>query len=55
MRMLKGSTGLGRIFALVAVVIFVVAALGEWPSDLDEDVEPVALGLAFLAASFVVP
>ena len=55
MRMLKGSTGLGRILALVAVVIFVVAAIGEWPSDLQDDVEPVALGLAFLAASFVVP
>ena len=47
--------GPSRLLALVAVVIFAVAALGEWPSDLQDDVEPVALGLAVLAASFVVP
>jgi hypothetical protein len=45
----------GRILALIAVVIFVLAALGEWPDSLSDDLEPVALGLAFLAASFVVP
>ena len=45
----------GRILALVAVVIFVLAALGAWPDDLRDDLEPVALGLAFLAASFVLP
>ena len=45
----------GRILALIAVVIFVLAAVGEWPQDLSDDLEPVALGLAFLAASFVVP
>ena len=49
------SMGLGRILALIAVIIFVVAAIGEWPDDLRDDVEPVALGLAFLAASFVFP
>jgi len=47
--------GLGRVLALVAAVIFTVAALGEWPEDLQDDVEPIALGLAVLAASFVVP
>jgi hypothetical protein len=53
---MRGLTGMGfgRILALVAVIIFVVASIGEWPSDLD-DFEPVSLGLAFLAASFVVP
>jgi hypothetical protein len=51
----RTGTGFGKLFALVAAVIFVVAAIGEWPSDLQDDVEPVALGLAFLAASFVVP
>ena len=45
----------GRILALVAAIIFVVAALGQWPDSLADDVEPVALGLAFLAASFVLP
>ena len=45
----------GRIIALVALVIFVLASFGDWPDDLRDDVEPVALGLAFLAASFVVP
>ncbi len=54
MRGLTTGMGLGRLLALVAVIIFVVAAIGEWPSDLD-DFEPVSLGLAFLAASFVVP
>ena len=42
----------GRLLALVAVIIFVVAAIGEWPADLD-DFEPIALGLAFLAGSLV--
>ena len=45
----------GRLLALVAVIIFVLAAFGVWPDDLRDDVEPVALGLAFLAASFVAP
>jgi hypothetical protein len=43
-----------RLLALIATIIFVVAALGEWPSNLRDDVEPIALGLAFLASSFVV-
>lgn len=46
---------LGRILALVAVIIFVLAAVDAWPDGLRGDLEPVALGLAFLAASFVVP
>jgi hypothetical protein len=37
------------------VIVFVLAALGAWPDGLQDDVEPLALGLAFLAASFVVP
>jgi len=45
--------GAGRLLALIATIIFVVAALGEWPDSLRNDVEPVALGLAFLAGSFV--
>ena len=46
---------IGKILALIAVVIFVLAAVGAWPDSLAEDLEPVALGLAVLAASFVVP
>lgn len=53
MRGLPLSTG--RILALVAVVIFALASLGAWPDDIADDVEPVALGLAFFAASFVLP
>jgi hypothetical protein len=49
------SLTIGKLLALVAVVIFVIAAVGEWPDDLRDDLEPVALGLAFLAASFVLP
>ncbi len=53
MRSPKMSTG--RILALVAVIIFALASLGEWPTSLADEVEPIALGLAFLAASFVLP
>lgn len=42
-----------KLLALVAVIIFVLAAIGSWPDSLQDDVEPVALGLAFLAGSFV--
>jgi hypothetical protein len=45
----------GKILALIAVAIFIFAAVGAWPDDLREDLEPVALGLAFFAASFIVP
>lgn len=55
MRMFSKGMGTGRILALVAAAIFVLAAIGEWPTDLQDDVEPVALGLAFLAASLVFP
>jgi hypothetical protein len=53
--MMRLNFGPGRILAIVATVVFVVAALGEWPSDWQDDVEPIALGLALLAASFAVP
>jgi hypothetical protein len=50
---MKALSG-GKLLALVAVVIFVLAAIGSWPDSLQDDVEPVALGLAFLAGSFVI-
>ena len=53
--MRRGDFGTGRILALIAVIIFILASLGAWPDSLRDDVEPVALGLAFLAASFVLP
>ena len=37
---------IGKILALVAVIIFVLASLGDWPSSLGKTFEPVALGLA---------
>jgi hypothetical protein len=49
--MFSKGAGLGRILALAAVVVFALAAIGEWPSDLEDDLEPVALGLALLAGS----
>jgi hypothetical protein len=49
------ALGPSRILAIIAAIILAVAALGEWPSDLQDDVEPVALGLAVLAASFALP
>ena len=52
---MRFSLGPGRILALIAMVIFVIAAIGEWPDSLADDVDAVPLGLAFLAASFVVP
>ena len=51
--MKTGAWAPSRILALIAVIIFVLASLGAWPDSLGKDVEPVALGLAFLAASFV--
>ena len=44
-----------RLLAIVAAIIFLVVALGEWPSDLQDDVEPVAVGLAVLAVSLALP
>ena len=44
----------GRLLALIAVVIFVLAGVDAWPDDLADDFEPVAIGLAVFAASFVV-
>jgi hypothetical protein len=46
---------ISRILALVAAIIFIVAALGIWPDSLRDDIEPVALGLAVLALSFAIP
>jgi hypothetical protein len=45
----------GRIAAVVAFIIFVLAAFGIWPDELRDDVEPVALGLAFVAAALLLP
>jgi len=53
--MFAKGMGTGRLLALVAVVIFVLAALGKWPTSLRDDVEPIALGLAFLAAAVALP
>lgn len=53
--MIGRGMGTGRILALVAAVIFVLAALGSWPDSLQDDVEPIALGLAFLAAAIALP
>lgn len=50
-----GTFGIGRILALIAVVIFALAAFDAWPDSLAEEVQAVPLGLAFLAASFVLP
>ena len=44
---------MSKALALIAVVMFFLAAFGAWPGVLS-DAEPIALGLAFLAASFVV-
>jgi len=43
-----------KVCALIALVIFVLAAFGAWPNVL-ADAEPIALGLAFIAASMVLP
>ena len=53
--MFARGMGTGRLLALVAAVIFVLAAIGSWPDSLRDDVEPVALGLAFLAAAVALP
>jgi hypothetical protein len=52
---MRMTIGPGRLLALIAVIIFVLAAFDAWPSSLEDDVQAVPLGLAFLAASFVVP
>lgn len=46
----KGWIVLGLLAA--AIVCFVFASTGWWPDDLQDDLEPVALGLAFLAVAF---
>ena len=53
--MFAKGMGTGRLLALVACIIFVLAAIGSWPNSLRDDVEPVALGLAFLAAAVALP
>jgi hypothetical protein len=47
--------GTGRLLAIVACIIFVLAAIGSWPDSLRDDIEPIALGLAFLAAAVALP
>lgn len=46
----KGWIVFGLI--LIAVVLFFTASLGWFPDDLREDLEPVAMGLAFLGVAF---
>ena len=53
--MFAKGMGTGRLLAIVAVVIFLLAAFGKWPTSLRDDIEPVALGLAFLAAAVALP
>ena len=43
-----------KLLALIAVIIFVLSAVGSWPDSLADDVEPIALGLALLAGSQLV-
>jgi hypothetical protein len=52
---MRGSWGASRILVLIAVIVFVLAALDAWPDDLRDNLEPVALGLALFAASFLLP
>jgi hypothetical protein len=44
----------GRLLALAAVIVFILAAIGAWPDSLADDVEPLALGLALFAGSFLI-
>ena len=53
--MFAKGMGTGRLLAIVAAIIFVLAALGSWPDSLRDDIEPIALGLAFLAAAVALP
>jgi hypothetical protein len=53
--MFAKGMGIGKILAIIACIIFVLAALGSWPDSLRDDVEPIALGLAFLAAAVALP
>jgi hypothetical protein len=45
--------GSGKLLALIAVIIFILAAVDAWPDDIEDDIAAIPLGLAFLAASFV--
>ena len=51
----KSLFTISRILALIAAIIFILAALGIWPDSLRDDIEPVALGLAIFALSFAIP
>jgi len=53
--MFRKGLGLSQLLAIIAAIIFVLAALGSWPDSLRDNVEPVALGLAFLAAAVALP
>lgn len=43
-----------KLLALIALVIFILEAVGSFPASLRDDLNPVALGLAFFAGSMIV-
>ncbi|HLF70990.1 MAG TPA: hypothetical protein VI759_02410 [Dehalococcoidia bacterium] len=43
-----------RILIIIAVVIFSLAAIGSWPDSLEDDLDPLPLGLAFFAGAFFI-
>ena len=43
-----------KLLALIAVIVFALAAVGSFPDSLRDDVDPIALGLALLAGSMIV-
>ena len=43
-----------KLLLLIAVIVFVLAAIDAWPNSLKGDIEPTALGLALFAGSFLV-
>ena len=43
-----------KLLALLALVVFVLAAIGSWPDSLSDDIRPLELGLALLAGSLIV-
>ncbi len=43
-----------KLLALVALVIFILEAVGSFPTSIGDNVNPIALGLAFFAGSMIV-
>ena len=43
-----------KLLALIAVIVFVLEAVGSFPDSLRDDLNPIALGLALLAGSMIV-